>query len=143
MKHKTRMGALVGVTALSVAALATPNAEAASRTAHYQFGKCFADVYVHTNNTGPDVEAFFGIFCERGGSVIVTPWISLLKNGHAYGNPKSPGIRIVSEGNGVNYSVAKENGRGKQCYQGKLSMDFLSGTEIPHHKYIKTPCLNV
>ncbi|MCA6090912.1 hypothetical protein LE181_01790 [Streptomyces sp. SCA3-4] len=142
MKHKARMGALVGVTALSMAVLATPKAEAASRTAHYQFGKCYADVYVHTNNTGPDVEAFFGIFCDDGGSVIVTPWIGLRKNGHRYGQ-KSPGMRIVSQGNGVNYSVAKENVRGKQCYQGDLSMDFLSGTEIPHHKYIKTPCLNV
>ncbi|MEV5237544.1 hypothetical protein AB0K89_00125 [Streptomyces cinnamoneus] len=144
MKHKAKMGALVGAATLSVAALATPNAEAASRTAHYQIGtKCYADVYVHTNNTGPDVEAFFGIFCEGRGSVMVTPWIGLRKNGHANGNPRSPGLRIVDEGHGLTYSVAKKNDSGKQCYQGILSMDFPAGPEIPHHKTIKTPCLNV
>lgn len=144
MHARIKRFATAGVVALGVLALATPNAQAASkRTGPVKLDinkYCKATISVDDHTKKGKIRGLARVSCTKG-DAIVTPTINFYRDGkHVRGG--SIGPRIINKKKGFSFSKYTSDKGGKQCYRASLLIVYPDPADVNKAQLIKTPCLN-
>ncbi|WP_225631467.1 hypothetical protein [Streptomyces solaniscabiei] len=136
--------AVAGMAALSVLAIAVPNAQAASKKigpVKLDINKyCTATLYVDDHTGSNKIRGQAHVGCSRG-NAIVTPTINFYRNGkHIRGG--SIGPRIINKDKGFSFEKTIPDASGTQCYRASLLIVYPDPADVNKAQLIKTPCLN-
>ncbi|GLW12781.1 hypothetical protein Misp01_79090 [Microtetraspora sp. NBRC 13810] len=77
------------------------------------------------------------------GTVLVTPYISIFRDGSRVVDSKSPGLRQLGPGDAVNYTVHTADAAGTQCYKARLFVLVVTPLgEVDGSVTMDTVCVN-
>jgi hypothetical protein len=143
---KTKGLALAGALTLATLAVATPNAQAASKSvgpvSMLYNANCKAKLYIDDHTYSGKLRAQAHAYCTKG-DLIVTPSITFYRDGkRILPSNHSLGPRIINEEKGFGYSVTTSDKSGTQCYKARLLLVFPDPADVNRSKHITTPCLN-